>query len=103
MSKIIFVLHSEILWCYFYRRKWTFPHLLAVVRWMEEVIEAGLVCQAQHLSKDIFGVMLEKGVEENVTQSTVFLSLVLAEVHEPLDVKVGSDELNILEAEMHCK
>ncbi len=70
---------------------------------MEEVIEAALVCQAQHFSKDIFGVMLEKGVEENVTQSTVFLSLVLAEVHEPLDVKVGSDELNILEAEMYCK
>ncbi len=90
----------RLLWSYFYSRKWTFSHLLAVVRWMEEVIEAGLVCQAQHFSKDIFGVMLEKGVEENMTQSTVFLSLVLAEVHEPLDVKVGSDELNILEAEI---
>ncbi len=67
--------------------------------WMEEVIEAGLVCQAQHLPKDIFGVMLENRVEEKVTQSTVFLSLVMAEVHEPLDVKVGSDELDVLEAQ----
>lgn len=76
-----------------------FAHLMAVMGWMKVVIEAGLVCQAQHLPKDISGVMLENGVEEKVTQSTVFLSLVLAEVHEPLDVKVGSDELNVLGAQ----
>lgn len=69
---------------------------MAIMGWMEDVIEAGLVCQAQHLLEDIFGVMLENRVEEKVTQSTVFLSLVMAEVHEPLDVKVGSDELNVL-------
>lgn len=71
---------------------------MAVMRWIEEVIEAGLVCQAQHLPKDIFGVMLEDRVEEKVTQSTVFLSLVMTEVHEPLNVKVGSDKLNVLGA-----
>lgn len=40
--------------------------------------------------------MLENRVEEKVTQSTVFLSLLMAKVHEPLDVKVGSDELDVL-------
>lgn len=77
-------------------RKSTFAHLMAVMGWMEKVIKAGLVRQAQHLFEDIFGMMLEKRVEEKVTQSTVLLSLVMAEVHEPLDVKVGSDELNVL-------
>lgn len=52
--------------------------------------------ESKCLLEKVLGIMQEDGVQSKLPQSAVFLTLVMTEVHEVLDVIVGSDVLNVL-------
>lgn len=59
------------------------------------VVEARFVGELQRPLREVFGVVLEDGVEGEVTPFAVLLIAVVAEVDYVFDVIVGSDVIYI--------
>lgn len=72
-------------------------HLLAAVRRVDSVVQAGSVSQPEDLLKQASGEVLEGRCEDKVANLSVLLVAVMAEVDEVLDVVVGTDVLDVLE------
>lgn len=71
-------------------------HLLAAVRRVDSVVQAGSVSQPEDVLKQVFGEVLEGEFEDKVAYLSVLLVAVVAEVDEVLDVVVGTDVLDVL-------
>ena len=71
-------------------------HLLAAVRGVHSVVQAGFVSKTEHFLKQVFAEVLKGWVEDKVAYLCVLLVAVMAEVDEVLDVVVGSNVLDIL-------
>lgn len=71
-------------------------HLLALAGEVDPVVQAGFVGQPEDLLKQVFGKVLEEGLEDQVAELSVLLVVVMAEVDEVLDVVVGTNVLDVL-------
>lgn len=78
---------------------WPCTHLLAVGGGVDPVVQAGLVSQPENLLEQVFGEVLEERPDDQVAELRVLLVAVMAEVHEVLDVVVGTKVLDVLTEE----